>query len=147
MPGSLPGLPGAAAFAGLKFGGYLLAGMALRKCVPAIQKSALRIAATRTGLGILLGPLFSVGYIALLEALFPNPSQGPPDYSGYLYYALLAGLRVLVWALVIYLVAREVGLSRGKLWAYASAGALWSCLLDVPGLALAWVAPGKIGFC
>ncbi len=114
MPGSLPGLPGAAAFAGLKFGGYLLAGMALRKCVPTIQKSAL---------------------------------QGPPDYSGYLYYALLAGLRVLVWALVIYLAAREVGLSRGKLWAYASAGALWSCLLDVPGLALAWVAPGKIGFC
>ncbi len=37
MPGSIPGLPGFAAFAGLKFVDYVLAGAALKKLQPAIH--------------------------------------------------------------------------------------------------------------
>jgi hypothetical protein len=54
----------------MKFGGYILAGITLKKMQPGIHASALKIAAARTGLGILLGPLFSVGFFFLLGMLF-----------------------------------------------------------------------------
>jgi hypothetical protein len=54
MGGYFPGPVGFAAFVGVKFGGYVLAGMALKKLQPTITSSALKIAAARTGLGVLL---------------------------------------------------------------------------------------------
>jgi hypothetical protein len=144
MPG-LPGLPGIAAFAGLKFGGYVLAGLALKRLQPALQTSALKIAGIRTGLGILLGPAFVYGSLFLVAHLFPDPNL--PDFLPYLTYFVLAGVRVLVWALVLYIASRGFPLKRSKLWLYSLGGAAWSCFLDVPGIALAWVAPGKVPFC
>jgi len=147
MPGAIPGLPGFAAFAGLKFGGYVVAGVVLNKLQPAIQTTALKIAAARTAFGIVLGPLFSLGFLGLLFVLFPDPYKGPPDYVIYSYYPLLVILRLLVWALIIYFVSRETDLSRSNLWKYALCGALCSCLLDLPACARAWVAPGKMVIC
>jgi hypothetical protein len=45
MPG-IPGIPGLVVFVGVKFGGYILAGWALKKMQPAIRSSAVKIAFT-----------------------------------------------------------------------------------------------------
>lgn len=145
MPGSIPGLPGFAAFAALKFGGYVLAGIALKKLQPAIQTSAITIAGWRTFLGIVLGPLFSFGFIFIV--LGNGPEYTGPPYLPYLYYPALIALRICVWAIVIFFVYREALLSSRKLWLYSVYGALWSCFLDLPAFALAWVSPGKMPFC
>jgi len=145
MPGSIPGLPGFAAFAGLKFGGYVLAGIALKKIQPAIQTSAVIIAAWRTLLGVVLGPLFSLGFFITLG--LDAPQYRGPQYLPYLYYPALVALRVCVWAIVIFFVYREALISRQKLWLYSVYGALWSCVLDLPAFAIAWVTPGQMPFC
>jgi hypothetical protein len=144
MPGFIPGPLGFAAFASAKFGGYVLAGVALKKLHPAITASAVKIAAARTGLGILLGPVVTVAAIAIVEH-FSSPANG--DSSLLPLYPFLFALRVLIWALVIFLFARRSGLAESKFWAYASLGALWSCLLDLPGLGLALISPGRIAIC
>ena len=144
MGGSFPGPLGFAAFAGLKFGGYVLAGIALRKLQPAITASAVKIAAARTGLGILLGPPITFAAIAAIEH-FRRP--GGSDESTLALYPFLFALRVLIWALVIFLFARRTGLPEGKLWTFAMLGALWSCALDLPGFGLAMISPGRIAIC
>jgi hypothetical protein len=144
VPGAIPGLPGLAAFAGVKFGGYVLAGIALRKLQPAITASAVKIAAARTGLGILLGPPVSIAAVATFEH-FRSPASG--DSSLLALYPFLFALRVLIWALVIFIFTKQSRLPESKLWSYASGGALWSCLLDLPGLGLAVISPGQIPIC
>jgi len=143
VPGAIPGLPGLAAFAGVKFGGYVLAGIALRKLQPAITASAVKIAAARTGLGILLGPPVTIAAIAMLEH-FASPRS---DSSLLLLYPWLFALRVLIWALVIFIFTKQSRLPESKLWGYACGGALWSCLLDLPGIGLAIISPGQVPIC
>jgi hypothetical protein len=144
MGGYFPGPVGFAAFAGVKFGGYVLAGIALKKLQPTIAASAAKIAAARTGLGILLGPPISIAAIIAMEHFMPPSSQ---DSSPMALYPLLFALRVLIWALVIFLFTKRLKLPESKLWAYACAGAAWSCLLDLPGFGLAIISPGQIPIC
>jgi hypothetical protein len=145
MPGSIPGLPGVAAFAAVKFGGYILAGLALKKIQPKIKSGAVKIAATRTIFGLLLGPTVSIGFLALLDRI--NHASGLMALSDFSRYFLVGVLRIFIWALVIYLFTRRTEISVGRLWTLAFAGAVWSCLLDIPGIALAWVTPGRIPIC
>jgi hypothetical protein len=145
MPGLIPGLPGLAAFATVKFGGYVLAGLALKKLQPDIKSGAVPIAATRTLFGLVLGPIVSIGFLALVDRL--NHTNGLMALSYYARYSLLGVLRIFIWALVIYLFTRRTEISAGRLWSLALAGAVWSCVLDIPGIALAWVSPGKIPIC
>jgi hypothetical protein len=142
--GYFPGPLGFAAFAGVKFGGYVLAGVALKKLQPTITAGVAKIAATRTGLGILLGPPMTLLGVFVMGFLFPNPSSNLPSY---LSYALLLFVRVLVWGLVIFVFTKRTDLPRSRLWTYAILGAFWSCLLDWPGFKLAMVAPGQIPVC
>jgi hypothetical protein len=142
MP-AFPGPTAFAAFAGVKFGGYTLAGTALRKLQPAITASSVKIAAVRTGLGILLGPPITLAVIVALEH-FTHPS---PDSSTFTLYPFLFLLRTLIWALVIFIFTKGFILAESKLWAYACAGAFWSCLLDLPGFWLAIISPGQIPIC
>jgi hypothetical protein len=144
MPGAIPGLPGLAAFAGIKFGGYVLAGWALKKVQPAITASTVKMAATRTGLGILLGPPLMLAAIYAMETLMPHSQSAAP---GVLLYVYLFTVRLLVWALVIYLFTKNLDIPRSRWWRYAAVGAVWSCLLDLPGFGLALVAPGQITIC
>jgi hypothetical protein len=144
VPGSIPGPVGFAAFAAVKFGGYVLAGMALKKLQPVITASVYKIAAIRTGLGIVIGPLLSVTALALAEHFFRASASNPVDR---LFYPFLFVVRFFVWMLVIFLFTRHLNLSNSKLSLYALSGAVWSCLLDVPGIALAFISPGKIGIC
>jgi hypothetical protein len=144
VPGYFPGIPGFAAFAGIKFSGYVLAGLALKKLQPAISASAVKIAGARTGLGILLGPPLVLGALYGLTQIIKDPRSSGADY---IFYPFLFLVRIVVWALVIYLFTRSVSLAKSRLWKYAVLGALWSCLLDVPGVALALVSPGHIPIC
>jgi len=106
VPGAIPGLPGLAAFAGIKFGGYVLAVTALRKLQPAITASALKIAAARTGLGILLGQPVTIAAIAIVEH-FSTPTNEDSSPLPIL-YAFLFALRILIWALVIFVFTKQV---------------------------------------
>jgi hypothetical protein len=144
MPGHLPGVPGYIAFAGVKFCGYCLAGVALRKLQPAISASAVKIAATRTGLGILIGPPLTIGLAYAMANFF---SQTRVDFQIYGLYAFIYALRLLIWAMVIYLFTRQLNMLKSKLWSYAALGAVWSCLLDLPGFGLAIISPGQVPFC
>jgi hypothetical protein len=144
MGGYFPGPVGFAAFVGVKFGGYALAGMALKKLQPTITSSALKIAAARTGLGVLLGPPITLLGGMILGLLFAGVRGDVPTYFA---YAFLWPLRIFIWALVLYIFTRRIDLSASRFWGYAALGALWSCLLDWPGFELAMVAPGKIPVC
>jgi hypothetical protein len=118
--------------------------MALKKLQPAITASVYKIAAVRTGLGIIIGPLFIVAALFLAEHLIQDPRSRLPDR---LFYPVLFVMRFLVWILVISIFGKAADLSKAKLSLYALGGAAWSGLLDLPGLALAFVSPGKIPFC
>jgi len=143
MPGAIPGLPGLAAFAGIKFGGYFLAGIVLRKVQPSITASALKIAAARTGLGVLVGPPVTVAEIVILNHF--SPAHHDSALLGL--YPWLFALRVTIWALVIFIFTRQFRLPGSKFWSYACAGAVWSCLLDFPGVELALISPGQTPIC
>jgi hypothetical protein len=145
MGGYFPGVPGLIAFAGVKFGGYCLAGVALKKLQPAITASVAKIAGARTGLGILIGPVAMLGLGFALALAFPQAGQ--QDFSNYISYGLLYVVRIVIWAFVIHLFTQEIRLPKAKLWSYAALGAVWSCLLDLPGVGLAVVAPGKVPIC
>jgi hypothetical protein len=144
MGGYFPGPLGFAAFVGVKFGGYALAGIALKKLQPTITASAVKIAATRTGLGILLGPPMTLLGGFLLSLLLRDRTSDVPFYGA---YGLLVPVRILVWALVVFIFARRSGISRQALWGFAAVGAVWSCMLDWPGFKLAVIAPGQIPVC
>ncbi len=144
MGGVFPGPIGYAAFAGVKFGGYVLAGIALRKYQPTITASAVKIAAARTGLGILLGPPIALALIAMAEHFHWPDDPNAPLWT---FYPVLYALRVLIWALLIFLFTRGTTLSANKFWIFALLGALWSCALDLPGFALAIISPGRLVIC
>jgi hypothetical protein len=145
MAGTIPGFLGVAAFAGIKFAGYCLAGTALKKLYPAVTAGAAKIAAVRTGLGLLLGPLVSLFGGLAMELLLPNMAKS--HASLYLLYVFLGVVRILVWALVIFIFTKQTDLPKSRLWIYAFVGAVWSCLLDWPGFKLAMIAPGQIPVC
>jgi hypothetical protein len=146
MPGVVPGIPGWIVFAGVKFGGYCLAGLALKKVQPAVTAGIARIAATRTGLGILIGPPLTYGLAFGLARLFPETNLHS-SILVWLTYGFVYVLRVFVWMLVIYLFTKQNELLKSRLWNYSAIGAVWSCILDVPGIALAIITPGQIPFC
>jgi hypothetical protein len=140
--GYFPGPLGFAAFVAVKFGGYALAGIALKKLQPTITAGVVKIAAARTGLGILLGPPMTLLGAFFIGLFLPNSKSG--IYAAYVFLLLV---RVLVWGLVVFVFTRRSDLSRSKLWGYAIVGAVWSCLLDWPGFKLAMIAPGQIPVC
>jgi hypothetical protein len=113
---------------------------ALKKLQPMITASALKIAAARTVLGVLIGPLFTLATV-WLASLFA------PDASLYGVYAILFCVRVLIWALVLFIFSKRAKLSVLRLWLLALVGAIWSSLLDWPGYKLAIISPGRIPIC
>jgi hypothetical protein len=62
-------------------------------------------------------------------------------------YGWLAGLRVVVQALVISLFMRKNGGSTATFLLFSALGGMWSCLLDLPGISVAIVSPGRIPVC
>jgi len=140
MGGYFPGIPGIAVFAGIKFAGYSVAALALKKIQPTISASVWKIAGARTGLGIILGIPATILGVLLVGAANPKPN----DIQ---LYVVLAIVRVLVWRLLLFLLTKATEVSRGRLWLYALIGSAWSCLLDWPAYQLMSVAPGQIPVC
>lgn len=151
MPGSIPGLLGVAAFGGIKFVGYTLAVSSLKKFEPAISAGATKIAAARTALGGVLGPLATLLVVFVISLVVMHPDVRPGTEHPALelpeIYGLLFLIRIFVWAFVLFLFTAKSPLPRSKFWLYAVGGAAISALLDWPGYALALAAPGKIVFC
>jgi hypothetical protein len=151
VPGTIPGVLGVVAFGGIKFFGYSLAVSGLKKFEPAIVSSATKIAAVRTGLGVVLGPLATLLILFLIGLIFfrsSNLSASPNSpFQMPALYGLLFIVRIFVWAFVLFLFTNKAPLPRSSFWLYALLGAMVSSLLDWPGYALAIAAPGKIVFC
>lgn len=151
MPGTIPGVLGVVAFGGIKFVGYSLAVSGLKKVEPIVSASATKVAAVRTGLGVLLGPVVSVALIYLLgffvSRFVPSASFLHSGSPIPLLYGILFIVRIFVWALVLFLFTRKTSLPRSRFWLYSALGAIVSSLLDWPGYALAIAAPGQIVFC
>jgi hypothetical protein len=139
--GMFPGPLGLGAFAAVKFCGYALAGVVLRKLYPAIVAAPAKIAAVRTALGVAIGPVLLLLFAGLAAAVHWDSN------SNVVPYLVLAFIRVLVWALVIWIFLRNTAESRRYLWVNAGVGAIWSCLLDLPAFFLLNIAPGKIPIC
>jgi hypothetical protein len=151
VPGTLPGFLGVAVFGGIKFVGYSLAVSGLKKFEPVITSPATIIAAVRTGLGFILGPLTTISLGFLIGIIFSRLGASPGSSNSsspmvYI-YALLFIVRIFVWALVLFLFTRKAPLPRSSFWLYALLGAIVSSLLDWPGYALAIAAPGQLTFC
>jgi hypothetical protein len=142
MPGYLPGIPGLLAFEAVKFGGYVLAAEVLRRVQPTITANRYALAATRTGLGILIGPPVMFGLT--WAASFAKVAESILEIG---FFVLLFALSFLVWALVLRLFVPKVSVLGSRLWTYSLLAAAWSLLLDVAGVALAFIAPGKVAFC
>ena len=144
MGGYFPGAPGFVAFAGVKLAGYYLAGAALKRWQPAISASALKIAGTRTGLGILIGPPLTLAMLFGTEKLVSKSTE-------YLFtiaaFTFIYVLRVFIWALVLRIFTKQIPLLPGTLWKYALLGGVWSYALDLPGIGLALISPGQIPIC
>jgi hypothetical protein len=151
VPGTLPGYLGVALFAGIEFVGYSLAVSGLKKLEPAIASTASKIAAVRTALGVILGPLLALLIVFLISLVFIRPDTSPssPHWSVQMpeIYGFLFIVRIFVWALVLFLFTNKSPLPKSKFWLCACGGAIVSSLLDIPGYALALAAPGKIVFC
>ena len=151
MPGTIPGVLGVVAFGGIKFVGYSLAVSGLKKVEPTITASATKIAAVRTGLGIVLGPLASILFVYLLGFIVSRFAPSSPLlHSGSpmpLLYGILFFVRIVVWAFVLFLFTKNAPFPRSRFWLYSLFGATISSLLDWPGYALAIAAPGQVVFC
>jgi hypothetical protein len=151
VPGTIPGVLGVAAFGGIKFVGYSLAVSGLKKVEPAIAASATKIAAVRTGLGVVFGPLAALLIVFLISLIFfrsANSSASPDSFFQMLAtYGILFIVRIFVLGLVLFLFTVKSPLPRSSFWLYSLLGAMVSSLLDWPGYALAIAAPGKIVFC
>ena len=136
-----PGPLGLVAFVGVKFGGYVLAGLALKKVYPSIVAGAAKIAAVRTGLGLFLGASFwFLSFKYLMSSPVFNDTPLIP-------YGWLVALRIVIWAVVISIFLDKPEGSTSKFLLFSTLGSFWSCLLDVPGILLAVVSPGRIPVC
>ncbi len=141
MPGMIPGPIGFAAFVGAKFGGYTLAGAVLRRKYPAENASPVKIAITRTLLGLGLG----IAHFFVWES-FQRSNVNRED-NGYAFICGLIILRLLIWSGIIWLFCDRKLEHRLRVFGWAAAGTAFSFLLDAVGLALAFIAPGKVPFC
>jgi len=139
--GMLPGPLGLAVFVAVKFAGYMLAGVVLKKAYPGIVGGIAKIAAVRTGVGLLLG----IGFWFL--ALKYLGDSRLVNASPWITYAWLSALRIVIWAGVILLFTRKLEGSTAKFLGLSALGALWSGLLDVAGVGLALITPGQIPIC
>lgn len=129
------------AFAGVKFCGYIFAGIVLKKLQPTSTAGSIKIAATRTALGIVLGVPMALFGAFVRGLLFPSPGAKLPAYGAYVFLFLVRGL---IWALIIFVITKRSVITPSTTWAYAAVGAVWLCPLDLPGFGLASISPGRI---
>lgn len=141
LMGMYPGPLGLVVFIAVKFGGYMLAALVLKRAYPGIVAGLAKIAAVRTGIGLLLGIAF---WLLTFTYLGDSPMfQASPVIP----YIWLSAFRIVVWGVVISLFTRKAEGSTAMFIGLSVAGALWSGLLDAVGIGLALISPGQIPVC
>ena len=124
---------GIAAFSAVKFVGYALAGRTLNRANHVTQPRPFTFGAARTVLGVIAG----VSYATILGKLGVQRSD-------VWYYVNLFPVRQLEWLLMLVLFYRR---SERRRYIDSTLGTVWSYVLDVPAVALAWVIPGGFWIC
>lgn len=142
MPGG-PSVVGFVAFTGVKFGGYVVAAIALKKAFNS-DSNPWKVGLTRTLIGLGAGITFGVTYAFLMDNLKEKLSE---TLSIVGFFGPLIPIRLAEWALLIHIFFDRGLVQRTKDFKYASFGAAWSFLLDAVGVAAALVIPGGIWVC
>jgi hypothetical protein len=138
------GAIGYVAFAGVKFVGYTLAALALKKAHPSASTSIIKVGLARTGIGIVTGALFG-GTWLLLSTRFEN--RWPDWMAGFVFFGLLIPIRLAEWSLLIHLFFDRGLVQCARDLKYAAYGNLWSFVLDGVGIVAAFVVPGGFWIC
>ncbi|SRR5216684_4008098 len=139
-----PGPVGFVAFAGVKFVGYTLAALVLRKAFKKPDSNVFKVGLARTGIGLAAGALFG-GTSILLATHVQRQSTG--DLATVLFFALLIPVRIAEWCLLIHLFFDKGLVDRNKDTKYAALGVIWSFALDAIGIFAAFVVPGGFWIC
>jgi hypothetical protein len=132
---------GFAYFVGVKFAGYTVAGLAIRKVYPEFTGSIVKVGATRTTIGIGAGLMYGVLWW-LGSELFPKANP-----SGVFYFLGLLPIRVGEWMWLMYLFFDRSWIDPQKAFRVAVGGSIWSYCLDAIGIGAAFVIPGGIWVC
>jgi hypothetical protein len=128
-----PGIGAVAGFAIVKWGGYTLAGRTFNYLNGTARPTPVVFGVARTALGILAG--VSYAYVALGLGL---------ERSSLTWYLDLLPVRIGEWSLVLWLFYRHSTRRRLRDAAVAS---VWSYVLDIPAVAVAFMIPGGFWIC
>ena len=142
MPGG-PGPLGFAAFTGVKFLGYAVAGSVLTNVFQS-PRNAWLVGLARTGIGLAAGTLFG-GIWILSGALFHN--RWPGWAAALLFFGLLIPIRLAEWSLLIHFFFDRGLVQRARDLKFAATGSAWSFVLDAVGIVSAFVIPGGFWVC
>lgn len=139
-----PGPIGFVAFAGVKFVGYTVAALALKKAFPSASAGAAKVGLARTGIGLVAGTLF--GGIWLLLSM--RVEHWWPDWmAGFVFFGVLIPIRLAEWSLLIHIFFDWGLVQRARDLEFAAYGSLWSFVLDAVGILAALVVPGGFWIC
>lgn len=135
-----PGPIGFAAFVGVKFVGYTVAGWYLNRTYASKSHGSLTIGAARTALGVGVGVSYGLAWMGLGRFIGSSP-------VGWLFYPLLIPIRIVEWGLLLKWFFEPRFLESPRSWKAAAGGTVWSFALDAIGLLTAWVVPGGFWVC
>jgi hypothetical protein len=127
---------GIAYFAAVKFAGYSAAGYFVNRSENTNRPKPLVFGGVRTALGIAAG----ISYSFLLSWVSVSNQE-------LIFYAGLIPVRFLEWLLVLWLFYRNVPQVRARRMLYVVLGVIWSYILDLPAVLIAFVLPGGFWIC
>ena len=138
-----PGPIGFAAFTGVKFLGYSVAGSVLTNVFQS-GRSAWLVGLARTGIGLVAGTLFG-GMWLLIRTVSIN--KWPEWLAASVFFGLLIPIRLAEWSLLIHFFFDRGLVQRARDLKVASVGSAWSFVLDGVGILSAFVIPGGFWVC
>jgi hypothetical protein len=139
MPGG-PSPLGFAYFIGVKFVGYTIAALALKKSYANSTAGTLKVGATRTAIGVGAG-------LAYGGLWFLSDRASGGNYQDIAYMAGLVPIRLAEWSWLVHLFFDARLEHKNKVIGAVVGGTIWSYCLDAIGIAAAFVIPGGFWVC
>ena len=138
----MPGGPlpvGIAAFTAVKFSGYTVAAIQLKKSYQRESPNPLLIGGARTALGIGVGVAYASASAALVSLL---------GYGSWPLFLLgLVPVRLAEWFFIILVFFEHPIKNSARAFKLSAVGMAWSFLLDVPALLALFYIPGGFWIC